>query len=327
MTVTKSRTVRFQVKLPLCNYVRLRVQSMGMTAALLFSLAGSSLVGRSDRLVEESNALLASLDARSTSDFRGAVVGVFSMVSMDASERAVRDSVRTTWGQHPLVERVAWGAPKRSTALRVVFVCGTRPAMISGKRQRALEDAAAAVGEGGDAAFSTPTPEWNSALEKLREENATYGDIVLVDAVENSSDFRKTQAWLLYALAAFPDAEFIARADDDVFLRPNCLEAVVARMPSRALYWGWPAHGAATAPSFDRFPIVSSGCEPYANGGFVWVSRDVAAGIAQRDFYATTAYPFLGEDLFFGCFVASVVASPSILQGEFIYRYILCEFC
>ena len=316
-------------------------------AALLFYLATSSLAGVSDRLVAESRALLASLDAPPTSDFRGAVVGVFSMVSMDLSERAVRDSLRTTWAQHPGVERVAWGAAERSTALRVVFVCGTRPAMLSGKRQRAFDAAAAAVGGGGDhgAAFEKPTREWYSALEQLREENATHGDIVLVDAVENSTNFRKTQAWLAYALAAFPNAEFIARADDDVYIRPSCLEPIVARMPSRALYWGWPAFGAASKPSFHRFPIVaqhdmpprerlgppaprpghpatasttvasSSGCEPYANGGFIWISRDVAAAVARRDFYAATAYPFLGEDLFFACFVASATASPSLLHA------------
>ena len=288
-----------------------------MLMAITFVSVTAQVQLSTRELIGDANTLLSSLHHEHR--FRGAVVGIFSMVSMGKSQIAVRDSLRATWGSHPAVQL---GTDKssvssRDDALRVVFVCGTQPSMMSGKHQREADEA------GG--AFETPTADWLHAVAQLRVENETHGDIVLLDAVEDSRNFRKTGVWLTYAANNFPHAAYIARADDDVFLRPLCLANVVSRMPSSAFFWGWPAYGASQSDPLHELDIVRThdysstqrqpnGCEPYANGGFIWVSRDVATRIADRDFYADATYPFLGEDLIFSCFVASVLSTPSTLQ-------------
>ena len=103
-------------------------------------------------------------------NFHGAVIGVFSMVSSDESSRAIRDSIRTTWAQRTRinnVERIAWGSSTTNyRPLRVVFVCGTRPMMMSGEEEKRK----ALFEESSGKAYPLPTQTWKKVLENLREE-------------------------------------------------------------------------------------------------------------------------------------------------------------
>ena len=246
--------------------------------------------------------------------FTGAVVGIFSMVTPDLSGERARDGLRQTWLHDDAVHT---DLGKRISAregkslrhdLLTVFVVG---------KPHTSDDSSG--GESG-----AKHGEWLATLARLKIENASYGDIVYLPVVEDLLNFRKPEAWYKFAVRRFPLASHIARVDEDVYIRGSCMGPVLQRMPKTNFYWGWASFGAAQLNSFRKFPIVGSrshhyksvgigadesighACEPYANGGFIWVSRDVATRMVKSKAMVSdpsNPYPFVGEDLFFSCFV------------------------
>jgi hypothetical protein len=247
------------------------------------------------------------------------------MVTPDLSGERARDGLRQTWLYDDAVHT---DLGKRISArkgkslkhdLLTVFVVG---------KPHTSDDTF-----GGDA--GAKHGEWLATLARLKIENASYGDIVYLPVVEDLLNFRKPEAWYKFAVRRFPLASHIARVDEDVYIRGSCMGPVLERMPKTNFYWGWASFGAAQLNSFRKFPIVGSrsnryksvgigadkflghACEPYANGGFIWVSRDVAARMVKSKAMVSdpsNPYPFVGEDLFFSCFVNEATGGSAPLH-------------
>ena len=246
--------------------------------------------------------------------FTGAVVGVFSMATRSLVGERSRDGLRHTWMHDPSVysDLGIRMSPRKGKKLRhsilSVFVIG-KP-HTGGNNE-------------GSGVIETDSS-WSKTLEDLKNENRSYGDIVYLPVTEDLLSFRKPEAWYAFAVKRFPRASHIARIDEDVYVRGSCMGPIIERMPKKNFYWGWASFGAAQRNEFRGFPMVGSknhrfkstgpakdgtithSCEPYANGGFLWVSRDVAEAIVEKKTMTSDPsrpYPFVGEDLFFSCFV------------------------
>ena len=72
----------------------------------------------------------------------------------------------------------------------------------------------------------------------LREENAEHADLLPVHVAWNETRMRgpvlSLGAWLRHATAAYPDAAFVAKVDDDVYLHLPDVEAMLRAVASTA---------------------------------------------------------------------------------------------
>ncbi len=146
-----------------------------------------------------------------------------------------------------------------------------------------------------------------------RSEAATHSDVIVLNMREGRPNNKTVggagywgleaevgmsrKAWLWYSLAPRYDADFIAKADDDLFLRANVIAATLravaldaaVRASCAHVYWGrvmkWMARKGDAASAF-RF----------AGGMFVLMSRSLALWVAQSPVAAVNnREPFHGD--------------------------------
>lgn len=126
----------------------------------------------------------------------------------------------------------------------------------------------------------------------------------------------KTYEWYRRALELFPQAKYVAKADDDTFLFPSRLRAILTNAPTRNVYMGnflsasfrtdhmslcygncTVCHGAKCVRSIPRGVI---GPYPFATGAFHALSRDVVPRLRMtREDEIWCAH----EDAAFGMFI------------------------
>ncbi|KAL6763461.1 galactosyltransferase-domain-containing protein [Haematococcus lacustris] len=133
-----------------------------------------------------------------------AVVGVFSS-GRGAKFRQRRELIRATWASSKWL---------RGTRLEVVFVV-ERPA----------------------------DPE---LLQALRQEQARQADLVLVDPQHTTAGAQALKTWsfLLWAAQRKPNASFVVKMDEDVWLHPHRFQRLLSSLKPQRSYWGIMQHAA-----------------------------------------------------------------------------------
>ncbi|ORC86782.1 UDP-Gal or UDP-GlcNAc-dependent glycosyltransferase, partial [Trypanosoma theileri] len=181
---------------------------------------------------------------------------VFGIPSIDIeARRRRRDLQRTTCWQFPGVAR---RANNFNGAMLVLYVLARHPSH----------------GYNHSAALLEETDEYHDVVtlrtsDALPTTNKTVGTVGPWGTEAGISISRKVYLWFDLALRVFPNVAYIAKGDDDMFLRVPQFLADLLTLPRRRVYWGMPLGWSVRKRSINyRFR--------YAAGMCYTLSRDVA---------------------------------------------------
>ncbi|RNF19341.1 UDP-Gal or UDP-GlcNAc-dependent glycosyltransferase [Trypanosoma conorhini] len=150
---------------------------------------------------------------------------VFGIISVDnASRRRRRNLQRSTCWRFP---GVATRANEFTGAMLVLYVLGRHPAHDNNYSAALLEEAA----------------RWNDVLTPSIDDgrvttNKTVAGNGFWGLEAEIGMSRKTYFWYDFALRQFPTVPYLAKGDDDMFLRVPQFLADLRTLPLRGIYWG-----------------------------------------------------------------------------------------
>lgn len=220
------------------------------------------------------------------------VVGVFSTLE----RHEIRQVLRDTWMQHPDV--CTFANISQECTVRVAFVVGRTPRHPPGVKfviDPRFHSRAHWSQPSGDKVTTH-----SSGLQVIKDEP----DVVLLD-VNEGMDWGKTFTWFEQATKHLEWADFIMKADDDVFLHvTNIIEGLPdgSKCPQSYLGKAWTCKTQDVCPKVecgppvghnftmymggsDPAPSLKTHCWSYMQGGFYGLSRPLAARIARRGGY------------------------------------------